>query len=144
MRVHVFNPGCCADLPPGPPVGIPRGMPFLLDDDGAPVHVVNDWLRSLPTTGVPAPKSWAAYAGDLAAWVRFLHRRDQDILDDPEALARAVASYHADRRVDGATGRLSAASWNRAVAAICRFYEWAEGQRHRPGALFVPQSRHPR
>lgn len=46
MRVHVFNPGCRADLAPGPPVGIPRGMPFLLDDDGAPVHLVNDRLRS--------------------------------------------------------------------------------------------------
>lgn len=124
MRQYSFDPGACEALPNDPPVGIPRGMPFLLDD-GLPVEPVNRWLRSLPTTGVPAPKSWSAYASDLLAWVRFLRARSLDVLDDPAALVDAVAAYHADRRMGDQSRRLAETSWSRAISAIARFYEWA-------------------
>ena len=126
--MYLFEPSACAHLDALPPVGIPRDMPFLLDDEGIPIEVVNRWLRSLPTTGVPAPKSWLAYARDLAAWVRFLRGRSLGVLDEPAALVDAVAAYHANRRSEDLARRLSAPSWNRAVASISRFYEWAQGE----------------
>src|SRR5204863_352855 len=43
-------------------------------------------------------------------------------------LADALAAYHGDRRMGEASRRLAPASWNRAVAAIARFYDWAHGQ----------------
>ncbi|MGH2688091.1 MAG: tyrosine-type recombinase/integrase [Actinomycetota bacterium] len=101
-------------------------MPFFLEDDGTPVRPVNRWLRSLPTTGAPAPTSWAAYAGDLGAWIRFVSDRSLHAIDEPSALAEAVAAYHAHRRMGDRARRLSPASWNRAVTSISRFYEWAE------------------
>lgn len=128
MRQYFFDPVACAELPGDPPVGIPRGMPFLLDDDGAPVEPVNRWLRSLPTTGVPSPNSWSAYACDLLAWVRFLRARSLEVLADPAALVGAVAAYHADRRMGELSRRLAESSWGRAITAISGFYEWARAE----------------
>jgi len=91
-------------------------MPFLLNGDGVPLSTVNRWLRSLPTTGVPAASSWQAYARDLVAWVRFLDRRGLEVVGDPAGLAEAVAAYHGERRAGELERRLSKASWNRAVA----------------------------
>lgn len=125
MRIYLFDPAAVADLPRLPPVGIPAGMPFVLDDDGAPVTILNRWLRFLPTTGVPAPKSWAAYASDLVAWRRFLHQRNLDVIGDIADLRDAIAAYHAERRMGELSRRLAPSSWNRAIAAIARFYEWA-------------------
>jgi site-specific recombinase XerD len=124
VRQYSFDPAACAGLPADPPVGVPRGMPFLLDD-GVPVEPVNRWLRTLPTTGVPSPKSWSAYAGDLLAWVRFLRARSLNVIADPAALVEAVAAYHADRRMGEPARRLAETSWARAITAISRFYEWA-------------------
>lgn len=128
MRVYLFDPGATTTLPAKPAVGIPPGMPFVLDSDGAPVGELNRWLRSLPTAGVPAPKSWTAYAGDLVAWLRFLRQRDLDLLADVASLQDAVAAYHADRRMGDLARRLAPSSWNRAIAAIARFYEWAHAE----------------
>lgn len=103
-------------------------MAFLLDDAGVPVRSVNRWLRSLPTEGAPGPKTWLAYAGDLAAWVLFLRGRSLEVIDDPSALKEAVAAYHADRRMGRLDRRLAASSWNRAMISISTFYEWAESE----------------
>jgi site-specific recombinase XerD len=80
----------------------------------------------LPTTGVSAPKSWIAYATDLVAWRRFLHQRYLDLLADVATLRDAIADYHTDRRMGDPARRLAASSWNRAIAAIAPFYEWAQ------------------
>ncbi len=128
MRVYTFEGGACAALPGEPPVGMPEGMPFLLDDDGVPIRVVNHWLRSLPTTGAPAPKTWVAYASDLKAWVGFLQKRALDVIDDPSALKEAVATYYCDRRTGPLARRLDDSSWCRAISSISSFYEWAESE----------------
>ncbi len=61
---------------------VPEGMPVLVDDDllfedwpgcPRPAAVVNRWLRELPACGVPAPRSWAAYARAVKDWVEFLY-----------------------------------------------------------------------
>ena len=128
MRVYLFDSAACAALPALPPVGIASGMPFVLDDDGRPAVDLNRWLRSLPTTGVAAAKSWEAYARDLVAWRRFLHQRGMDLCHDVGALRVAVADYHGDRRMGEPARRLAPSSWNRAIAAIARFYEWANAE----------------
>lgn len=142
VRLYRFDPQACTALPPSPPVGIPSGMPFLLDDDGVPVEVANRWLRSLPTTGVPAAKSWVAYGEDLKAWAQFLRARSLQLIDDPGLLVEAVAAYHADRRMGPLDRRLAETSWNRAVAAIARFYEWAQTEGMTTGSRF-PTARSP-
>lgn len=67
-------------------------MPFFLQEDGTPVRHVNRWLRSLPTTGEPARKSWAAYASDLGAWIRFLRDRSPDVIDELSASCTGTCS----------------------------------------------------
>ena len=128
MRVYRFDGAGCAGFPADPLVGIPEGMPFLLDDAGVPVRVVNRWLRSLPTSGAPAPKTWVAYAGDVKAWVGFLEKRGVDVLDDRSVLREAVAAYHGERRMGPLAGRLDNSSWARAISSISSFYEWAESE----------------
>lgn len=103
-------------------------MPFLIADDGVPTRVVNRWLRSLPISGAPAPKTWVAYASDMKSWVCFLRERTLDVVDDPAELKKAVAAYHAERRMGPLERRLDASSWNRAIASISRFYEWAHSE----------------
>lgn len=59
---------------------IPEAMPVLIDDDllfddqaGLRVTVVvNRWLRELPSSGCPAPRSWPYYARVLRDWMVFL------------------------------------------------------------------------
>ncbi|MDQ1426843.1 MAG: hypothetical protein QOK39_319, partial [Acidimicrobiaceae bacterium] len=126
--MYNFDGGACVDLPTLPVVGIPNGMPFLLDDAGVAVGVVNRWLRSLPTSGAPAPKTWNAYAGDLAAWTIFLRQRSLEVIDDPSALKEAVAAYHAERRMGPLGRRLADSSWSRAMSSISGFYDWAESE----------------
>jgi site-specific recombinase XerD len=128
VRVYRFNGAACAHLAVSPAVGIPDGMPFLLDEGGVPVRVVNRWLRSLPTSGAPAPKTWEAYAGDLAAWVRFLRGRSLDVIDDPSALKDALAAYHADRLMGALERRLDDSSWSRATSSIASFYAWVQAE----------------
>jgi hypothetical protein len=41
---------------------VPEGMPFVLNDDGSYEWVLNRFLRSLPTSGARAPRTWRAYA----------------------------------------------------------------------------------
>lgn len=94
-----------------PAVGIHRGMPFVLDDEGCPVVELNRWLRSLPTSGVSAPNSWSAYACDLLAWLRFLHQGSVGLVDDVATLRDTVAAYHADRRMGDLARRLAPSSW---------------------------------
>ncbi|WP_226962729.1 hypothetical protein [Streptomyces sp. C8S0] len=65
---------------------IPERMPVLLDDDllfedesgPRPTVVANAWLRELPINGVPAWRSWWAYARGLAPWLEFLQRHGVD------------------------------------------------------------------
>ncbi|WP_251982586.1 hypothetical protein [Streptomyces violaceusniger] len=57
-------------------------MPVLIDEDlcfedaavPRPTVVMNLWLRELPVSGAPSPKSWRTYAQALKGWVEFLGR----------------------------------------------------------------------
>jgi site-specific recombinase XerD len=101
-----------------------EGMPFILDDDGSYDPDLNRFFRACPTMGVRSPNSLRAYGRDLVVWTRFLRERR-----DGKPVWRAdredVAAYHAARRRSAPMHRISAASWNRAVAALEKFYAWA-------------------
>ena len=104
--------------------GLSEGMPFILDDDGRYDLDLNRFFRACPTMGVRSPNSLRAYGRDLVVWIRFLRER-RDGKSVWQADRDDLAAYHAARRRSAPTHRISAASWNRAVAALEKFYAWA-------------------
>jgi hypothetical protein len=113
---------------------IRSGMPVLVDDDlkfedesgERPTVVMNRWLRELPVSGAPAPKTWLTYAQVLKAWSEFLAERGVGVFADRTRL-RAVLSMYAEHRLSGAVrGRWGGASWNLALNTLSGFYRWAQ------------------
>jgi site-specific recombinase XerD len=113
-------------------------MPVLVDEDlrfddergRRPTTVMNSWLRELPVSGAPSPKTWRTYAQVLKSWAEFLTGQGIDVLADRQQL-RAALSLYAEHRLSGPLGvRLSPASWNLAVKTLSSFYLWAAAQGH--------------
>jgi site-specific recombinase XerD len=92
--------------------------------DGAAYDANLDrFLADLPLNGVRSQHSLRSYAYDLLVWVRFLDEaRGKTVW---QATRDDVDAYHRARRHDDAANRISAASWNRAVAALDKLYRWA-------------------
>ena len=123
---------------------VPDRMPFILASDGSYDLQLNRFLRELPHNGVRSWHSWKSYALDLLTWCRFLEGRRHTTIW--KATRSDLIVYHQIRRgvlspssSDTAPGHsitapLSAASWNRAVAALDKFYRWA----HAEGYVQVP------
>ncbi len=116
-----------------PPV-IPQRMPFLVDDDlrfedgpGAPraSTVVNRWLRELPSSGAPAPKTWAYYARVVKAWTEFCASRGVRLLDSRERLKDALGAYAEHRAAGPLEARFAASTWGQAMSVLGLFYRWA-------------------
>jgi site-specific recombinase XerD len=105
-------------------IGVMDGMPFFLDRDGSYLHGINRFFRACPTMGVRSPRSLRAYAHDILVWMRFLEERRGG-----KPLWRAdyndVIAFHHARRLSDAPFRISASSWNRAIAALDKLYRWA-------------------
>ena len=105
-------------------IGLMDGMPFFLDRDGSYLHEVNRFFRACPTMGVRSRHSLRAYAHDIFVWIRFLEERRGG-----KQLWRAdyndVIAFHHARRLSDAPFRISASSWNRAIAALDKLYRWA-------------------
>jgi site-specific recombinase XerD len=105
-------------------IGLMDGMPFFLDRDGGYLHDVNRFFRACPTMGVRSRHSLRAYAHDILVWMRFLEERRGG-----KQLWRAdyndVIAFHHARRLSDAPFRISASSWNRAIAALDKLYRWA-------------------
>lgn len=83
VLLHYFDPAGCDEWDlRGRPL-IRTGMPVLIDEDlrfedehaPRPATVINRWLRELPISGAPSPRTWRTYAGVLKAWVEFLDAR---------------------------------------------------------------------
>jgi site-specific recombinase XerD len=104
--------------------GLDRHVPIILRD-GVPYDADLDrFFLDLPLNGVRAPHSLRAYGYDIAVWVRFLHAACGKTI---WAATRAdVDAFHRARRREDASARISAASWNRSVAALEKLYRWAE------------------
>lgn len=108
-------------------LGLTPGLPILLHEDGTYDEELNRWLHTLPTVGCTSPHTWAAYARDVAMWVRFLaHYRPktswmQARLQDFQAFRTARL-----RPNEGSAREpITAASWNRQVTALESLYGWA-------------------
>jgi integrase len=113
---------------------VPRGMPFLVDDDvrfedgpGAPrvCTVVNRWLRGLPSSGAAAPRSWACYARVVRAWTEFCAERGVGLFDSRERLKDALGAYAEYRAAGPLEARYAASTWGQAVSVLALFYRWA-------------------
>jgi site-specific recombinase XerD len=101
--------------------GLRQGLPFFLDEADAPIEYVNRWLRQLPAAGCHSPRTWKAYAEDWRTWFLFLRRHEADPL---MATRDHVASFYTERRLE-ADAPVAPSTWNRSVAALDNFYDWA-------------------
>jgi site-specific recombinase XerD len=128
VQTYVYNRSHVNGLTRNPPVSIPDGLPFVLDDEMRPVEDLNAWLRSLRRRGCHSPRTWSGYADDLLAWAHYLQSRDQWLFDDVDLLKDAVSDYR-EARLQGDADEgfqvLGGAAWNRAVSAMENFYAWA-------------------
>ena len=94
-----------------------RRMPFILGSDSSYDHDPNRFFRACPTMSMRSPDSLHAYARDIVVWIRFPEERHDGKIVVDSGLRR----HHSIPR--GAAPvcpryRVSAASWNRAVAAL--------------------------
>ncbi|WP_439544040.1 tyrosine-type recombinase/integrase [Hyphomicrobium sp.] len=106
----------------GERAGLIDGMPFILMDDGSYDLHLNRFFRACP--GMGAPNTWRSYAHDILVWARFLcERRGGKTVW--QADRHDVLAFHRARRLSDAAFRISAASWNRSVAALDKLYRWA-------------------
>lgn len=100
-----------------------RDVPIILRDGALYDAELDRFLRDLPANGARSRHTLRAYGYDIMLWTRFLDetrgktvwRADRD----------DVTAYHRARRRSGAAERISASSWNRAIAALDKLYAWA-------------------
>lgn len=104
--------------------GLIDGMPFILMDDGSYDLDLNRFFRACPGMGARSPNTWRSYARDILVWARFLaERRGGKTVW--QADRHDVLAFHRARRLSDAAFRISAASWNRSIAALDKLYRWA-------------------
>lgn len=120
-------------------------MPLLVDEDlrfedatgVRPVVVMNRWLRELPVSGAPSPRTWRTYAQVLKGWAEFLEHRRIPLFADRPRLRQALSLY-AEYRLSGPLEvRWAPASWKLAVNALSGFYQWARDEGHAPATPFT-------
>lgn len=117
-------PGAPGALDAAERAGLIDGMPFILMDDGSYDLDLNRFFRACPAMGARSPNTWRSYARDILVWARFLaERRSGKTVW--KADRHDVLAFHRARRLSAAPYRISAASWNRSVAALDKLYRWA-------------------
>ena len=97
--------------------------PSIRRDDAPYDPHLDRFLADLPLNGVRSQHSLRSYAYDLVVWVRFLDEACGKTVW--QATRDDVHAYHRARRHDDAAHRISAASWNRAIATLDKLYRWA-------------------
>jgi site-specific recombinase XerD len=105
-------------------VGVREGQRFILCADGSYDVDLNRFLRELPSWGVRAENSVAAYARDLTLFVRFLEtsRHGKGIWAcDGEDLR----AYKRVRLWSSGPDAVSVGTWNRSVAALDKWVAWS-------------------
>lgn len=107
---------------------VPADMPFFLDTDGSYPRLLNQFLRDLPVMGCPASNTWRAYALDLQGFLAHLAETGcpRGLLD---VEFDDLRSYR-DRRRNGTPASVSATTWNRCLAALQKFFDWAVNRGH--------------
>ncbi len=104
--------------------GLDHHVPIILRDGRIYNSDLDRFLLDLPLNGLRSRHSLRAYGYDVMVWVRFLEQaRSKGVW---EAERDDVTAFHRTRRREEAGARISAASWNRSVAALEKLYRWAE------------------
>jgi len=98
---------------------------------------VNRWLRELPTSGAPAPGTWAVYARILREWMAFCEEHGTSVFADREDLRAVLGAYAAYRAEGPEQARFAATTWNQHMSVLSSFYQWAVAEGH---AVAVPFS----
>lgn len=102
--------------------GLDAHVPMILRDGALYDPDLDRFFRDLPLNGVRSRHSLRAYGYDVLVWVRFLLEACAKTVW--QADRHDVLAYHRVRRRAEARQRISAASWNRAVACLDRLYRW--------------------
>jgi hypothetical protein len=101
-----------------------RYIPIILRDGDLYDADLDRFFLGLPLNGVRSPHSLRAYGYDIAVWVRFLETACSKTVW--AATGADVDAFHRARRRQDAGSRISAASWNRSIAALDKLYSWAQ------------------
>jgi site-specific recombinase XerD len=116
--------------------GLDAHVPQILQDGDLYDADLDRFFLDLPLNGVRSRHSLRAYGYDVVVWVRFLARaRGKGVW---AADREDVDAFHRARRRGDADTRISAASWNRSIAALDKLYRWAE----REGLVATPPFTH--
>jgi site-specific recombinase XerD len=107
-------------------VGLDRDVPIILRNGALYDADLDRFFLELPLNGVRSPHSLRAYGYDIAVWVRFLETACGKTVW--AATHADVGAFHRARRRQDADSRLSAASWNRSIAALDKLYSWAQSE----------------
>jgi site-specific recombinase XerD len=105
-----------------PADGLDAHVPVILRDGELYDPDLDQFFLDLPLNGVRSRHSLRAYGYDVLVWVRFLAEACRKTVW--QADRHDVVAYHRVRRRTEAGQRISAASWNRAVACLDRLYRW--------------------
>ena len=121
-------------------------MPVLVDDDllfedgsGAPRPsvAVNQWLRELPSSGAPSPKSWEYYARVVREWMEFLAVHGVGLFESRDRLKQALGKYAEHRAAGPVAERFAATTWAQHVSVLSLFYRWAIEEGHAQAEPFT-------
>ena len=119
---------------------------MLIDDDlrfedgpGAPrsTGAVNRWLRELPASGAPSPRSWEYYARAVKEWAEFLAEHGIGLFDSREQLKLALGKYAGYRAAGPVKSRLAATTWGQHMSILSLFYRWAMEEGHAEAEPFT-------
>src|SRR3546814_5309751 len=105
--------------------GLDAHVPLILRGDALYDPDLDRFFLDLPLAGIRSRHSLRAYAYDVVVWLRFLDACGKTIW---RAACEDIDGYHRARSRDEAGHRITAASWNRAVASLDRLYRWGEQQ----------------
>jgi site-specific recombinase XerD len=117
---------------------IPDRMPVLVDEDlrfedgtaSRATVAVNRWLRELPSSGAPSPRTWAAYARVVRDWMVFLAGHGIAVFDSRERLKAGLSAYAVHRAAGQTAARFAETTWNQHVSVLSCFYRWAVVEGH--------------
>lgn len=104
--------------------GLDSYIPMILQGGEIYDPDLDRYFLDLPLNGARSRHSLRAHGYDVLVWVRFLaSARGKSVW---QADTDDVSAYHRARRRSDAEFRVSASTWNRAIASLDKLYRWAE------------------
>ena len=104
--------------------GLDSYIPMILQGGEIYDPDLDRYFLDLPLNGARSRHSLRAHGYDVLVWVRFLaSARGKSVW---QADTDDVSAYHRARRRSDAEFRISASTWNRAIASLDKLYRWAE------------------